>query len=86
MIAREIFDQLPALLAALMGGAKPLNNPFEDATKRMRSACSDCGACSSLCMTRHAHAPNMMWLDSFLVFSLAATRLPADEARLKPFA
>jgi hypothetical protein len=33
MIAREIFDQLLALLAALMGGAKPLNNPFEHTTK-----------------------------------------------------
>jgi hypothetical protein len=57
MIAREIFDQLLALLAALMGGAKPLNNPFEDTTKRKRSACSDCGARSSLCITRHEKTP-----------------------------
>jgi hypothetical protein len=86
MIAREIFDQLLALLAASMGGAKPLNNPFEDTTKRKRSACGDCGTRSRLCITRHENSPNMMWLDSFLAFSFAATRLLPDEAWFRPFA
>ena len=33
MIARQIVDQLLALLAALMGGAEPLDSPVEDPTK-----------------------------------------------------
>ena len=83
MVAREIFDQLLVLLAALMGGAKLLNNPFEDTTKRKRSACSDCGARSSLCITGHEKLL-MMWLDSFPAFCCAATRLLPDEARFRP--
>jgi hypothetical protein len=82
MITREIFDQLLALPAALMGGAKTLNNPFEDTTKRKRSACSDCGARSSLCITRHENTPNMIWFDSFFAFSL----LPPDCCLTRPFA
>jgi len=33
MIARQIVDQLLALLAALMGGAEPLDSPVENTTK-----------------------------------------------------
>ena len=57
MIARQIVDQLLALPAALMRSADPLDNPVDDATKRKRSACSDCDARSSLCTTRHENLP-----------------------------
>src|SRR3974390_741886 len=57
MIARQIVDQLLALLAALMRSAGPLDNPVDDATKRKRSACSDYDARSSLWTTRHENLP-----------------------------
>jgi hypothetical protein len=56
VVARQIVYQLLALLAALMGGAKPRNNPFEDTTKR-KSARRNCSTRFSLRMARHEKLP-----------------------------
>jgi hypothetical protein len=68
MIARQIVHQLLALLAALMGGAKPRNSPFEDITKR-KSARRNCSTRFGLRIARHEKLPTRLvsTLSSFLL-------------------
>jgi hypothetical protein len=37
MVARQIFDELPVLPPAITCDADPVDNPFENSTKRKRS-------------------------------------------------
>lgn len=53
MVARQIFDELPVLPAAITCDTDPVDKPVEDSAKRKRSACSDCRARLSLRIARH---------------------------------
>jgi hypothetical protein len=53
MVARQIFDKLPALPPAIKCDAESFDNPVENSPKRRRLTCSECRACLGLRTARH---------------------------------
>jgi hypothetical protein len=41
MVARQVFDKLPALPPAITCDTEPFDNPVENITKRKRPACGE---------------------------------------------
>jgi hypothetical protein len=74
MIARQIFDKLSALPAAITSDAEPVNDPVENSAKRKRSAGSECCARLSPRIARHVELQVDLG-QSFFASLFAATRL-----------
>jgi hypothetical protein len=73
MVARQVFDKLPALSPMITCDTEPFDNPVENSTKRRRPAWSECRACLGLRTARHVKLLTDLAL-SFFACPFAATR------------